>query len=230
MFRKYEKSSTSKAAFIDEKFASMQRIIDEHKKIINEKRLEIDIKNRKAIEEYQLLLFNKVKKLRQRWVLIDRIIDAEDYIKLLQNQQRFEEELNELAAEFDELMDPVPIEYDIEGLDKCLTTLDQSLGTTRVVEKPLYENEELEKLLASKRTDDMLNLNNYSFNDHDAVILARYLRKDKVLLRLSSLLLLYLFILLIIRRVLLEKKTRISERDRMRENQHSLWQEINLLR
>lgn len=180
MYVKYEEQSNMKKDNVASIFASLRQMLDDREKYINEKLSDIDVQNKKKIEDYQEQLMNKYQRVQERYILFKQIVAAGDHITVLRERQTYEDHLNRMMDEWSKIEPPKFIEFNIDGLDQMKTTMARSIEEIRFVEKVPYENSQLEELILQQQGDPTLNLNNQGLNDFDTIIIARTLRTNIV--------------------------------------------------
>lgn len=180
MLVKYEEQSNLKKSNVASIFTSLRQMLDDREKYINEKLSDIDVQNKKKIEDHQEKLMEKYRQVRERYILFQQMVAAGEHVSVLRLRESYEEYLARKMEEWSQIKPPILIEFNIDGLEQMKTTLTHSLDEIRLIEQVPYENSLLDELILKEKGNPTLNLNNQGINDLDTMIIARALRTNTV--------------------------------------------------
>ncbi|CAF1090482.1 unnamed protein product [Adineta steineri] len=172
----YEEQSKVKKLSIAEIFASIRRMIDDREKLINENLSDVDVQNKKKIEEYQIEWMQKWRNFREWRLLFKQRVTTADYVTILQHRDNYQLYFSTANEDWTNLRPPILSEYNVEGVSQVHAAVKQALENIRVVEQSPYQNPQLEELISNQKNNSTLNLNNHGLNDFDTIIIARALR------------------------------------------------------
>jgi hypothetical protein len=113
-------------------FTALHVLIDRHAEDLEQEIYAIDGISRTATEKYQAQLVAVKKKLEEHGNEVTRTLGSKNHIKILKDQKKLADNLDEVDRSFAAVTPPIKIEYHVEALDQLQTATVKCLAAVRI--------------------------------------------------------------------------------------------------